>query len=220
MRFYLLLAGLSIFLISTSLGWTDVETWLKPPPTGADTSEDQKSSLPEREEVPPEEVIYSFLRGFQEARAQKSQKGKLIGGWWQENGFQFEDSSQTIVKDIFLSEEINVNGRKRKAIWFLINPGFESLLIFQNVPPGRRLKLSYALPDETFLGKAPAFIQVEVRIGKKKLFEVQINAKGWKEKTADLTLPFLLHHNYDVTIAVRSLDPAPRLLGLYGHIEQ
>lgn len=176
-------------------------------------------SSPERDEIPPEEVIYSFLAGFQEAKAQKLQRGKLIRGWWFEDGFQFEDAVEGIVKDIFVSDSMNVNGRQRKAIWFLVQPGFESLLVFSNVPPGKRLKLFYAMPDETFLGKPPAFVQVEVRIGKKKVLEVQINTKGWKEKTLRLTLPYILHRNMVVTVAVRSLDPEPKLLGLYGHIE-
>ena len=219
MRFYVFLFALSIFLVSTSLGWTDVNTWLKPPPTGSDGSKNEESSLPESAETPPEEVIYSFLQSFQEAKAQKLEKGRYIKGLWQENGFQFEDSTGLLMKDIFLSDAINVNGRQRNAIWFLIGPGYESLLRFQGVPPGKRLRLYYALQDEAFLEKVPAFVQVEARIGKKKLFEVQINTKGWKEKTADLTLSFLLHHNYDVTITVHSLDPEPKLLGLYGHIE-
>ena len=212
--------GLLIFLVSTSLGWTDVETWLKPMPTRSDESEPEEPSLSEGEQAPPKEVIFSFLQEFHEAKARKFQKGKFIGASWVENGFQFEDSTYGgNMKDIFLSEQISVNGRQRMAIWFLINPGFESLLLFQNVPPGRQLRLFYALPDGTFLQKAPAFIQVEVWIGRKKLFKAQINTKGWKQKTVNWVLPFLLHRDCDVTIAIRSLNPEPNLLGVYGNIE-
>jgi len=180
----------------------------------------EEGSLTEgTQDAPPEEVVYSLLRGFPEAHAEKLKKGKRVKGWWTGKGFQFEDAASESALHLFLSDQIKVGARLRQAIWFQVEPGFESSLLFRGIPPARRLRLFYALPDEIFSKKQPAFIQMEILIGKKKIFETQTNTKGWKEKTVNLTLPFLLDRDFNLTIKVRSLDPEPKSFGVYGYIE-
>ncbi len=179
------------------------------------------SSLIEPKEGPPEEVIFSFVQGFPEAHTDRRKWGRIVQGLKIENGFRFEDSPPGAT-DVFVSPDVMVNGKPRQAISLLIVPGFETNLIFQNIPPGRRLRFFYALPDTLFQTAnkaAVSFVQVEVLIGRKVLFEGQTNTKGWREKAVDLTLPYLLHRELQVTIRTRSLDPAPQFLVFYGAIE-
>jgi len=191
------------------------------PPLETVGGKSQPPSFAEVEETPPENVVFSFLRGLPEAQVERRKKGKSIGGRWNEKGFQFEDSDPGVM-EIFAHEQTTVSGKNRGAVWMLAKSGSESSLAFLKVPPGRSLRFFYALPDYVFepRGKAqPAFVQVEILIGKKKVFEGQTNTKGWKEKTLDLTLPYLLQRDYQITIRVRSLDPEPRYFVFYGYIQ-
>ena len=172
----------------------------------------------ETEEAPPENVVFSFLKNFSEAKAERRNRGQVSLGQWNRTGFQFPGSGPNTA-DIFTNPQTPVNGKNREAIWMVIPPGQEVGLTFPNVPPGHRLRFFYALPDYLFTMKAPAFTQVEVWVGKKKVYESQTNTKGWKEKVIGLTLPYLLQREIQVTVRARSLDPEPQILVFYGLVE-
>ncbi|GEM_PF-2522753 len=183
--------------------------------------QDNASVFLDDEEAPTEEVTFSFLQGFPEAQAEKIKKGKVSRAQWDGTGFRFGDSEPNVI-DFFIHDQTLVSGKTRPAIWILVAPGYESSLTFSKIPSGRKLNLFYALPDYVFqeAGKVtPSFVQMEIFIGKKRIYEGQTNTKGWKEKTLDLSLPYLLQRDLQVTIRVRSLDPQPRYFVLYGNIE-
>ncbi len=183
--------------------------------------QDNPSGFLEAEEAPLEEVTFSFLQGFPEAQVEKRKKGKVSRAQWKGTGFQFEDSDPNVV-DFLAHDQTQVNGKNRPAIWALVMPGFESSLTFSKVPPARKLKFFYALPDYVFQAAEkvlPSFVQIEIFIGKKRIYEGQTNTKGWKEKTVDLSLPYLLQRDLQVTIRIHSLDPQPRYLVFYGTLE-
>ena len=178
------------------------------------------TGLFEPEDTPPEEVTFSFLQSFSEARAEQRKKSKIFRGEWKGNGFEFEGAPGQ--PEFFINDQTMVSTKPRPAIWVLIKPGHESSLIFSKIPPSRRVRIFYAIPDFNFEGQGkalPSFIQIEVLVGKKKIFEAQTNTKGWREKTLDLTLPYLLHRDYQITFRLRSLDQEPRFIVLYGYMQ-
>jgi len=168
---------------------------------------------------PPGEILYSFLQAFPRAQAQRRRRGKNVRAWWLERGFQFEDSAAGAI-DIFVSEDAVAGAVVRQAIAFNLVAGEESELIYSEVPPGRRIHLYFALPDGSFpLTRAGAPVLFEVLIGTKSIFEAELSTRGWKEKTIDLTLPFLLQRSYRLTFRVRTVDKQWKTFVFHGYVE-
>ena len=176
------------------------------------------SSFARAEEKPAEKVIYSFLPFLSQTRVTRSIGDKLIEQKWVE-GRLHSDQLPPLV-DVFTSDSVVVGGAKRSAIWFPPLFGFDSVLEFTGVPPARKLKVFYALPDESFKedGKTTP-VQFEVWIGKKKLFESLVGTKGWKEKSVDLAIPYFLRRRYQFSFRVRTGDADPKSFVFYAYLE-
>lgn len=171
-------------------------------------------------EAPPGEVIFSILPAFPEANVQRRKKWRWLKGWWDEKGFKFEDSPIP-GPQVFIDNATPVNGRVREAILVQLEPGSETTVSFTRVPPGRILRVLWALPDSSFEGeeKIGGHVKVGVSIGQKNVFETQISTKGWKENLIDLALPRLLGRAYVLTFTIRSVDSHWKSLLFYGYIE-
>lgn len=208
-----------LFLISPFIkgGIADEVQTNEQKPKAAPPAGTEAPSTLEVEESPPEDVVFSLIHAFPEAHAERRKKGKVIQANWDQTGFIFEDSP--LGAEITLSSDKLVDRKAREAISFTIASGYEASLIFQDVPPGHSLKVFYSWADEAFVGRKPAFAHVEILIGRKTVFEVQTNTKGWKQQAIDLTLPYLLQRHYALSFKVRSVDSLPNKFLLYGYIE-
>ena len=169
------------------------------------------------ESSPPPSVVYSFLEALPRAQASWKGAGKTLAGVWEEDRFRFE--GQAGVTDIFATDAALVEGKPRLAIWLQPYDDLEATLTFSDLPPGRQLHLFYALPDPVFQQAKLIPVYLEVWIGQKKLFETRVNSKGWKEKTVDLTLPFLLQRRFLIRVKVWAAEKQSSSFIFYARIE-
>lgn len=174
-------------------------------------------SIQAAEDIPPERVIYSFLQGFPTAQTLWLSEETRIQGTWTGDRFHFEGLPGAM--EIFITDAAQVGGKTHAAIWIQPVGDMEAILTFPNVPPGRKLRLFFAAPDIVFQQGKINPIYLEVWIGRKRLFEARIHTKGWKEKTLDLLLPFLLQRLYQIRVRVRAHEKNLSSLVFYGRIE-
>ena len=163
------------------------------------------------------EALYSFVDSLSQAQALRDTELGLLEGTWFNERFEFEGLHGAY--DVQVFRKVAVEGKFRRAIHVLSLPEQDSLLIFSDVPPGRNLRLFFALPDSVFEKGIVAPVQVEAWIGGKRLFTTATNARGWQEKTLDLSLPLLLQRPYRVTVKVRATGVRSTPFLFYGHIE-
>ena len=175
--------------------------------------------LPARavQEEPPGEIIFSFLEELPYAEAVREGEGQTVTGEWVDERFYFEGLPG--LTDVFTTEAVKVDGKTQAAIWFQPWKGFDSTLTFSSVPPGKRLRLFFALGDSDFVQGKATPVYFEVWLGKKKLFDAQGGTKGWKQKTFDLTLAYLLQRKYRFKFRIWSSERRPTSFVFYGYVE-
>lgn len=166
---------------------------------------------------PPGEILFSFLQELPHAEAVREGEEGTIRGEWADGRFYFEGLPGSTY--VFTTENIAVDGKTRMAIWFQPWKGFDSTLTFSSVPPGRRLRLFFALGDSDFSEGKAIPVYFEVWLGKKKLFDAQVGTKGWKQKTFDLTLVYLLQRKYRFKFRTWSSERRPTNFVFYGYVE-
>jgi len=168
---------------------------------------------------PPGEIVYSFIERLSQAQAIKRGAGNEVHqARWITSRFRFDELPGSA--DILISEGILVKGKARSVIRFQALPGYESELVYKKVPPGRRMRIFFALTDSNFRkSKERAPVDFEVWIGAKKLYETRVNSRGWQEKTLDMTLPRLLQRGFRVSFKVRTSGEQLKNFVFYGYIE-
>lgn len=166
---------------------------------------------------PKEKAIYSFMEVFPTARAIRYPKLGKTEGQWVEDHFEFPDAPG--LSDIFMAKNFEVNGMIREAMAFKIQPDVATNLIFTHVPAGRKLKLLLALPDFTAKKEKIPSVQFEAWIGGKQIFTTEIQTKGWRQESVDLTLPYLLERSYVVSFKVYSVAKEETILLFQPFIE-
>lgn len=168
---------------------------------------------------PPGEIVYSFIERLSQARAIKRGQGNEVHqARWIASRFRFDELPG--MADILVSEGILVKGKTRTVIRIQALPGYESELVYKKVPPGRRMRIFFALADSNFRkGKEQAPVEFEVWIGAKKLYETRVNSRGWQAKTLDMTLPRLLQRGFRVSFKVRTSGEQLKNFVFYGYIE-
>ncbi|MBI4115436.1 MAG: hypothetical protein HY447_02550 [Candidatus Omnitrophica bacterium] len=165
----------------------------------------QPVSIFSEEVKSPSGNIYSFAEHLPMAEALRGgEKGTLYGKWGVDR-FRFQGLPST-GSDIFISQGVVVAEKVREAISFNPLTGFDSTLVFSQVPSGSQLRIFYAVPDSVFEQSKVVGVNFEVWIGKKKVFETRASSKGWQEKTVDLSLLSLLGRSYRVTFRVSAVD--------------
>lgn len=163
-------------------------------------------------------VVYSFVDHFSKTRALRASEEATYEGEWKEDRFIFEELSGPA--DIVADRKALVEKKPRPVILFPSGPGLESSLAFPEVPPGRRLRFFYILSANWAVEEDKLLpVLIEIWLGRKRLLRTEVSTAGWKEKTLDLMLPFLLQRKYRLTIRTRSLGEEWRNLIFYGYVE-
>ena len=174
-------------------------------------------SAGEKEEIKNHRQTYSLIQNLSQAQVLREANGRIYEGRWQQNRFHFEGLPP--VADVAISQSIPVDGRIFPVIWLQPFPRFETTFVFPGISGGGKMQFFFALPDATFRKEIVTPVYVEAWIGKKELFKVRLNAKGWVKKTFDLTLPSLLRRSYSLTLKIRTSDNQPKVLVFYGYTE-
>ena len=186
---------------------------------GAEEKPEVASGLSEEvlEGPPSPEITYSFTQSLPEARVIRHRDHKKSEAEWKEGHFRFIEAPG--IADVYVAENFIVTGSVREAIAIQIQPGFDTTLIFSRVPPGKGLKIFLAIPDYALKKEKAVPADFEIWIGKKKILDTQVSAKGWKQERADLGLPFLLQRSYVFTVKAHSTDAESKTVLFYGYIE-
>jgi hypothetical protein len=161
--------------------------------------------------------VFSFLEKLHTARAHRETEQVPLDGEWNEGRFRFTGLASAY--DILVSNTAAVDGKTRPAIWFQPVSGYDSTLTFSRVPAGRRLVVSFALPDASLQGEIVTPVLFEVWIGNKKLLETTLTSKGWSEKRIDLTVPYFLQRRYNIQFRVRAAGEQPSGFLFHGRVE-
>jgi len=169
-------------------------------------------------ERPPREIIFSFLQGLPYAQAVRQGEGQSFTGEWKGDRFHFEGLPALMA--IYTTEVVAVEGKTRAAIWFQPWRDLDTTLVFSSVPVGKRLRIFFALGDSDFShGRRATPVYFEAWIGKKKLFDAQVNTRDWKEKSFDLTLPYFLQRKSRFSFKIQASEKQQTSFIFYGYIE-
>ena len=143
----------------------------------------------------------------------------MFPGVWKDERFHFEGLPDSA--DILMDRKALVERKPETVVWFPVGPEQDASLTYTGVPIGRRLRFLFILSGDWDVTKKekPLPLLLEIWIGKKKLFETQISTPGWKEKTLDLTLPYLLQRRFRFTVKARTLGPEWDNLIFFGYLE-
>lgn len=163
--------------------------------------------------------VYSFADNLGSAEALRASREEMFPGAWKDERFHFEGLPDSA--DILVDRKALVERKPETVVWFPVGPEQDVSLTYTGVPVGRRLRFLFLLSGDWGAAKKgePLPLLLEVWIGKKKLFETQISTPGWKEKTFDLTLPYLLQRKFRFTVKARTLGPEWDNLIFFGYLE-
>lgn len=157
------------------------------------------------ERVAEKKTVFSFRDALSGAQATLKGNAQVLSGVWEIDRFRFQGMPG--MTDILVTDFAMEEGKPtRPVIWTQPLKNFEYTLDYPEVPVGRKLTLFFGLGNSALKKSNLEPVQFEVWIGKKKLFDSTLLAKGWLGKEADLTIPWMLKRKFHFRFVIRNLE--------------